>query len=175
MSSLISHFLNRWRNNTGTEVPPLIEYSPAPGTAIRYSPNLVEELKEDHREFFDLQRAVVSALHTGHMETIPALLQRFDSLLTAHLLTEQVRLYAYMDAYFANDRHTREMLREYRVEMDRIGSSVRKMIKKYRALATDRHLHHDIEADMEELRQVLDERMNREEVTLYPLYMPVSN
>ena len=174
MGSMISHFLNRWRH-TDAEVPQAMEYSPAPGTGIRYSPSLVEELKADHQQFFELHRALVAALHHGRVEEIPVLLQKFDGLLTAHLLTEQVRLYAYMDAYFSGDAQTRGMLRDYRMEMDRIGTSVRRMIKKYKLLAADRSLLQAIEQDMEELRLVLDERMSREEQTLYPLYMPVAN
>lgn len=174
MGSMIAQFLNRWRQG-GTQPPRPLEYSPAPGTAIRYSPTLVDELKADHREFFELHRLVVNAVRGGRLETVPALLQRFDALLTAHLLTEQVRLYSYMDGYFSAEGQTRAMLRDYRLEMDRIGNSVRQLIKKYRNLAGDRQLQATIDQDMEELRQVLDERMSREELTLYPLYMPVTN
>ncbi|HEY0721973.1 MAG TPA: hemerythrin domain-containing protein [Gammaproteobacteria bacterium] len=173
MVSIITHFLNRWRHSD-VEAPREEKHLFAPGTGIRYSSLLVEGLKADHQQFFELQRTMLIAKRNGHLEEIPALLQQFDELLTAHLLTEQVRLYAYMDAYFATDRRTREMLRDYRVEMDRIGDSVRRMIKKYRHLALDGQLQGEFEQDMEELRLVLDERMSREELTLYPLYMPVA-
>lgn len=174
MASMLARFLNRWRHPEG-DARQLTEYSPAPGTAIRYSPTLVAELTAEHREFFALHDALVTALRLGRVEDIPVLLRTFDDLLTTHLLTEQVRLYAYMDAYFSADAHTRGMLREYRTEMERIGQSVRQMVKKYRLLATDRSLLQNIEQDMAELRQVLEERMSREERTLYPLYMPVAS
>ncbi len=48
-----------------------------------------------------------------------------------------MRLYAYMDAYFSADQKTREMLREYRTEMDRIGDSVMQLIRKYRNIDND--------------------------------------
>jgi hemerythrin-like domain-containing protein len=173
MGSMISHFLKRWRH-ADTGAAQAEDYSPAPGTAIRYSPSLVGELKSDHEQFFELHRSMVRLFHDGRIDEIPALLATFENLLTAHLLTEQVRLYAYMDAYFSADSRTREMLREYRTEMDRIGDSVRRMIKKYRSLASDPVLQKDFAQDIEEFRQVLDERMSREESTLYPLYMPVT-
>lgn len=173
MVGIISRFLNHWRT-AESDTTKVVEYSPAPGTGIRYSPTLVDDLKADHQQFFDLQRAMVVALRNKRMDDIPALLQKFDELLTAHLLTEQVRLYAYMDAYFSTDARTRQMLRDYRIEMDRIGDSVRRMLRKYKTLANDMQLQEDFEEDIEELRQVLDERMSREELTLYPLYMPIT-
>lgn len=173
MGAIILRFLDRWLQQNQAEQH-MRAYTPAPGTEIRYSPELINELETEHRRFFELHDAIVAAARGGEVEAIPALLKEFEALLTGHLLTERVRLYAYMDAYFANDSRTREMLREYRLEMDRIGDSVRKMVHRYRMLAMDRQLAADFEEDFDELRQVLDERMSREESTLYPLYMPVS-
>lgn len=174
MGGKISRFLNRWRHGE-VEASPASGYASAPGTAIRYSPDLIEDLKTDHKQLFALHRDMVEALRDGRQEEVRSLLQTFEDLLNAHLLTERVRLYAYMDGYFSTDARTREMLRVYRTEMDRIGDSVRMMIKKYKTLAPDSRQRTDFEHDLEELRLVLNERMSREESTLYPLYMPVAN
>ncbi|MCW8828367.1 MAG: hemerythrin domain-containing protein [Gammaproteobacteria bacterium] len=174
MGSMISHFLNRWQQFSASSKQAM-EYQSAPGTGIRYSPTLVDELKADHQQFFKLHEMLLEALRGERLEEVPILLHRFDTLLTSHLLTEQVRLYAYMDAYFTYDTQAREMLRDYRIEMEKIGNSVRKMIKKYKDIANRRELQETVEKDMDELRQVLDERMSREESTLYPLYMPITD
>jgi len=173
MGSMISHFLSRWQQPATTSKQ-AVEYPAAPGTGIRFSPTLVDELKTEHQQFFRLHQLLLDALRDERLDEVPALLHRFDTLLTSHLLTEQVRLYAYMDAYFNSDPQAREMLRDYRIEMERIGNSVRKMIKKYKDIADRPELQATIEEDMEELRQVLAERMSREELTLYPLYMPIT-
>ena len=173
MNSSISRFIKRWRTPE-TVVQEPTEYAPAPGTEIRYSPELINEFKQEHKRFFALHNAVLSARDRGDVAAIPPLLSEFEAALTGHFLTERIRLYAYLDAYFSVDRETHEMLREYRTEMDRIGASVMQLIRKYRNIDTDPRLREDFGDDFEELGKVLAERMLREEITLYPLYLPVS-
>lgn len=79
-----------------------------------------------------------------------------------------------LDAYFSGDARTREMLRDYRTEMDRIGDSVVKLLRKYRDFGRDGLWPESFPSDFEEMRSVLSERMRREETLLYALYMPVS-
>jgi len=170
MFGLIDRFIQRWSK---TEAPRPAEYSPAPGTGIRYAPELIADLKREHGDFFALHREVMAAYAASQFDAIPALLKEFEALLNGHLITERVRLYAYMDAYFSQDPRTREMLRDYRSEMDRIGDSVVKLLRRYRDIDRAAWPHEGFVADFEELGQVLTERMRREETTLYPLYMPI--
>lgn len=172
MGTIIARFMDRWLQPGESESREKT-YTPAPGTEISYSPKLINELESEHRRFFELHDSIVEAVRNRRLELVPDLLKEFDDLLTGHLLTERVRLYAYMEAYFSNDSQTREMLRDYRLEMDRIGNSVRKIVHRYRLLAMDSELAANFEVDFAELRRVLEERMSREEATLYPLYMPV--
>lgn len=173
MNSTISSFINRWR--TPTPAPQqAAEYAPAPGTGIRYSPGLISEFKHEHERFFELHGAILAAHKQGDLSAIPPLMSEFEAALTGHLLIERVRLYAYMDAYFSTDQKTREMLRDYRTEMDRIGDSVMQLIRKYRNIDTDVALRESFGRDFDELGKVLAERMSREESILYPLYMPVA-
>lgn len=173
MNNTISSFINRWRS-PAPAAQQTAEYAPAPGTGIRYSPGLINEFKHEHERFFALHGAILAAHKRGDLSTIPPLLSEFEAALTGHLLIERVRLYAYMDAYFSADQKTREMLREYRTEMDRIGDSVMQLIRKYRNIDNDVALREGFARDFEELERVLAERMSREESILYPLYMPVA-
>lgn len=173
MGTIIARFMDRWLQSSEAK-PDEKSYTPAPGTEISYSPKLIDELESEHRRFFELHDLVIDAVRNRRLQEVPELLKEFDALLTDHLLTERIRLYAYMDAYFSNDSRTREMLRDYRLEMDRVGDSVRKMVHRYRLLAMDSQLAMNFEEDFAELRRVLEERMSREETTLYPLYMPVT-
>lgn len=171
MNSTISGFINRWRTPAPKKAD---EYAPAPGTGIRYSPELISEFKHEHERFFELHSAILAAHEEGDLSTIPPLLSELESALTGHLLTERVRLYAYMDAYFSSDQKTREMLRKSRTEMERIGDSVMQLIRKYRNIDTDAALLESFGNDFNELGKVLAERISREETILYPLYMPVA-
>lgn len=174
MNSRISSFINRWRTSesaTGESN----DYAPAPGTEIRYSPELVGKFEQEHQRFFALHGAILDAQERRELSAIPPLMNEFEALLTGHLLSERVRLYAYMDAYFSADQKTRTMLREYRTEMDRIGDSVMQLFRKYRNIETDSTLTQTFNRDFEELGKILAERMQREESILYPLYMPVAS
>lgn len=173
VNSTISRFINRWRAPEAV-AQRVAEYAPAPGTGIRFSPGLTDEFIQEHKRFFTLHSTILSAHERGDLAAIPPLLSEFEAILTGHFLTERVRLYAYMDAYFSTDRKTHEMLREYRTEMDRIGDSVMVLIRKYRNIDSDVSLRQEFGDDFQELGKVLTERMQREEAILYPLYMPVS-
>jgi len=175
LNSTISSFINRWRTPNEAAVQQVEEYAPAPGTGIRYSPDLVAEFKRDHERFFALHSSILAAHEHSDLSAIPSLMSEFEAAMTGPLLMERVRLYAYMDAYFSVDQKTRQMLREYRMEMDRIGDSVMQLIRKYRNIDTDVALQGSFGPDFEELGTVLAERMEREETILYPLYMPVVN
>lgn len=172
MTTLIDRFLGRWSKS---DLPALPQetYAPAPGTEIRYSPVLVKELTDEHQECFQLHEAIVAAHTAKRFTAIPSLLKDFEALLNGHLITERVRLYAYMSGYFSHDARTRNMLRDYRSEMDRIGDSVVKLLRKYRDMGTHDLSDERFRFDFEEMRAVLAERMRREETVLYPLYMPV--
>lgn len=173
MNRKISNFINRWRT-AESETGEATEYAPAPGTEIRYSPELIREFELEHKRFFSLHDNILSAQRRGDFTTIPPLLSEFEAALTGHLLSERVRLYAYMDAYFSTDQKTRTMLREYRTEMDRIGDAVMQLFRKYRNINSDITLTQSLGRDFEELGKILAERMEREETILYPLYMPVA-
>ncbi len=69
------------------------ERKPAPGTEIRYDPNLVGELKEDHETLLDLYSDIKSAFEAEKFDAIPRKLDDFRSVLQQHLLTEIFALY----------------------------------------------------------------------------------
>ncbi len=172
MNSRISNFINRWRASDAA-TDETNSYAPAPGTEIRYSPELIGKFEQEHQRFFALHSAILNAQEREELFAIPPLMSEFEAALTGHLLSERVRLYAYMDAYFFADQKTQAMLREYRSEMDRIGDSVMQLFRKYRDIDTDATLKQTFSHDFEELGKILAERMQREESILYPLYMPV--
>lgn len=169
--SQLSYLIRRWRVPQSRPIP---DYPPAPGTEIRYSPELVEQFKFDHQRLLALHGTLSSSYRRGDVSAIFPLLDEFEAVLTGHLLAERVRLYAYMDAYFIKDAKTREMLREYRVEMDRIGDSVMHLIREFRACGSDESSRQTYLDKLIKVGQTLKERTNREETVLYPLYMPVT-
>jgi hypothetical protein len=172
MASLLARFVHRLGKPENRNARESM-YSPAPGTRIRYSPSLLDDLRGEHEQLFALHGAIMAAHAAKSVSTIAPLLKEFEALLNGHMITERVHLYAYMDGFFSHDDSTRRMVRDYRIEMDRIGDSVAKLLRKYRDADPDSLLLCGFHSDLEYIGQLLSERIRREDDSLYPLYMPI--
>lgn len=146
----------------------------APGTTIRYSPELVERLVRDHRLMLERFGAIREAAHAGRFDEVVPLLERFRVDLHAHLLVENVRLYVYLEHTLADDPVSHALMHEFRHDMDEIGKKVIAFLARYVRLGEDPTLAASFAADLERVGAVLVDRIQREEDTLYPLYAPVS-
>lgn len=144
--------------------------SAAPGTAIRYHPELVGQLLHDHQALLRLYTLTLAAARRGDVTQAADHLEEFRILLQGHLLTENVRLYVYMEHALANDASSHQLIRSFRHEMDGIGRAVVDFLSAYRDLAQHPELAPQFVEALEGIGKVLAERIRREEQTLYPLY-----
>lgn len=155
-----------------TQSPPQQrEYNTAPGTEIRYSPTLINELQIDHQQLLVLYMAIKSSFEAGDYPTVSEKLNEFRTGLQGHLLTENVRLYIYLDRMLGQDEMNSELIRSFRREMDGIGKAVLNFLKKYEAIGVDKDLAPSFAKDFSAIGVVLTERIKKEESVLYPLYM----
>lgn len=150
-----------------------VQYPAAPGTEIRYSPDLIGELTGEHRQLLELYGDIRAVFEQEKFEAVSELLDHFRGILQGHLLTENIRLYIYLERNFSRDEINAELIREFRREMDGIGKTVMNFLRKYEAIGVDRDLAAAFGRDFDELGKVLTRRIEREESTLYPLYMPI--
>ncbi len=148
------------------------QYAPAPGTEIRYDPQLISGLKEDHQQLLALYGEIKASFDAGDYETVSTQLVHFRTALQGHLLTENVRLYIYLDRQMSRDEVNSDLIRGFRREMDGIGKTALNFLKKYEAIGVDTELATPFARDFAAIGKVLVERIEREESTLYPLYMP---
>ena len=88
-----------------------------------------------------------------------------------HLLTENVRLYIYLDHMLRGDEANEELIRGFRKEMDDIAKTAMNFLKKYEAIGVDKDLAEVFSKDFATIGEVLTKRIKREESILYPLYM----
>ena len=96
----------------------------------------------------------------------------FRFALQGHLLTENVRLYVYLERRLAHDPASYELIHSFRHEMDRIGRDVVHFLEQYRELETKPHLLQTFISDLDAIGKVLVKRIQSEEDILYPLYAP---
>ncbi len=160
------------RNKKAAEAAVQQEPTTAPGTTIRYSPDLVESLEADHKKLLGLYGKIQKAFDAKQFEEVSSMLKSFKSGLNAHLLTENVRLYIYLDHSLSEDPLNSELIHGFRREMDDIAKVALGFLTKYETIGVDEHLAPYFMKDFATIGEVLVERIEREESTLYPLYMP---
>ena len=151
---------------------------PEPRTAatltgeVSFQPDLIEQLLSDHKDILELY----GKIHTAYMEKdckqVALMLNEFRSDIQAHLLTENVRLYAYLEQMLKEDELNSEIIREFRKEMNGIAKEVMNFLKKYSGIAEDKALASAFGDDFANIGKVLVDRVKREERLLYPLYGP---
>lgn len=144
----------------------------APGTQIHHDVGLIAGFKEDHRNLLAKYQQIDAAAKAGDFAAVQALLGEFQSLLTDHLLKENVRLYVYLEHLLLADPVSHQMMHGFRHEMDVIGRTVVGFLGKYKTIAADPALAATFPADLAAIGQALGARIKREEDVLYPMYVP---
>ncbi|MDR2186609.1 MAG: hemerythrin domain-containing protein [Azonexus sp.] len=159
------------------EAPPIIpherrshERRVAPGTHIRYDPELTKQLSKEHRALFELLDKINHAVEWRDMVTASRRLEAFRTAFQSHLLTENVRLYVYLERLFADDPASHSLIRDFHREMDELGRTVLKFFTKYEGLAKQPELAASFSRDLAAAGKALTNRIEREEKMLYPLY-----
>jgi len=155
-------------------LPSASEHMVAPGTRIRFHPQLIAKLTADHRLLLNLFGETSHAAAQGNVAVASERLEAFRMALQGHLLTENVRLYVYLQHMFADDPSSYALIHEFRHEMDGIGKAVINFLTKYQELAKFPELLNDFVHDLAAVGKVLVSRIEREEETLYPLYSDYS-
>lgn len=152
------------------EPRPAVSGAVAPGTAIHFHPELVGKLQQDHQALLRLYTQTRTAARSGDVVQAARHLEEFRILLQDHLLTENVRLYVYLEHTLAKDASSHQLIRSFRHEMDDIGKAVVAFLNDYRDLAQHPEFSQQFSEALEGIGKVLAERIRREEETLYPLY-----
>ena len=145
----------------------------APGTRICHDPHLVDKLKNDHANLLELWGSIDKALKKGDVKTMGTLLTRFKTALNNHLLVENVKLYVYLTQYLANDPDNAEIIKDFRAEMNSIGRTVTTFLRTYTASPIKPDQLMDFKAQFDAIGAALVDRIDREESTLYELYIQV--
>ncbi len=83
----------------------------APGTNIKYDPDLIDAFTNDHRNLLELFTAADEAYNQQDFISLQKNLVEFQDALTGHLLTENVRFYTYMKHLLESDAQNSELLK----------------------------------------------------------------
>lgn len=145
----------------------------APGTDIHHHPDLIARFMQDHQELLRLFGAVKEAAEVGNVTVAAERLEDFRTALQGHLLTENIRLYVYLEHALLSDPPSHALMHQFRHEMDEIGKAVVAFLTKYHDLAAHPEWARDFVNELDGVGKVLVKRIQSEEKTLYPLYLPM--
>ena len=152
-------------------IAPIAPANSAP-RSIGYDPQLVDSLLHDHAELGTLFARIGELQSAGIYGEMRALLVNFKSRLEAHVLTENVRFYNYLEQALADQPNDAEIMRDFRREMNSIARSVIEFVKKYQQSTFNTADQKQFAADYAAVGKILEQRLDSEESNLYPLYRP---
>lgn len=167
-----------FRKMLGMEDPGQPKVTPEPhqtttATAISYDPKLIDSLHADHMRLGALYERIGKFAEAGEYAEVRALLAHFKSSLQAHILTENVRFYVYLERLLADDPENARTIREFRHDMNNIAREVVRFVKAWQggdfSASTECQR---FAADYKKIGQLLEQRLDSEENSLYPLYQP---
>jgi hypothetical protein len=175
---VVLDFLRKWlgggqepRSRALPQGMPTVEQRKA-GFGIAYDPELVPSLKRDHADLVKLYGAIGETARQGDFGQIPMMLNAFKVHLEGHLIAENVRFYNYVENSMQGDAESTALVRSFRREMNAIARGVVDFVKKYQLASFDETMRQEFMADYQTVYGLLAQRIEREESSLYPLYMP---
>jgi hypothetical protein len=137
-----------------------------------YSPQLIDELRQEHRALIkrctDIERMAVEARVQG----IPHGLSAFKSKFNVHALRENLHCYGYLERQLAKRPAELAAIAKLRDEMDGFGHQLLEFVEKYRSAGVTRANAQEFLNGLRGIGKLLQERIQRVEAALYPLYKP---
>ncbi len=137
---------------------------------IGYDEHLIGRLKDDHGELVRLFTSVIRHAENKRFTKAITELSAFRTLLTNHLITENPKLYIYLNYAYKKDSSTAEMVGHFRKEMSQIGKSVMSFIQDYVRSGITVENQHAFLRQAREIAGILVNRIETEEQRLYEIY-----
>ncbi|MGO1500463.1 MAG: hemerythrin domain-containing protein [Marinobacter sp.] len=145
----------------------------APGTGISYDPQLIERFEGHHALLLKTyERIHTTANEDRNYSEIQTTMGRFRRVLKEHLLEENIHLYIYLNKCLAHDSSSSQLVLAMKNEMSRIGRKVIAFLNHYENTGVDESNIDVFVSQLEEMGAALTDRIEREERSLYTLYLP---
>ena len=140
---------------------------------IKYDPSLILALKNDHHELVNIFHRIWSeGFERQNFRKLSELLGVFKSTFQAHLIKENVSFYVYLEQSLNDDRHTLQIVKDFRTDMNDIANAVVQFCKRYSREVFTRDDLIRFKSDYEKIGEALTRRVSLEEKELYTLYNP---
>lgn len=153
------------------EVKANVEERRQDGT-IRFDPELIGKLKDDHHELFRIYADLVAAKDKDDFKLVAQLLHDFKLMLQTHLMVENVHFYVYLQQQFSADAEIAGFISDVRKEMDGIARTAVRFVNTYSVPDYTPELKASFAEELSAIGNVLVKRVSMEEARLYTLYQP---
>ncbi len=142
------------------------------GGGVKYDPGLIPRLVQEHRSLLDLFSAIRRAYQSQNFGSVRRALDEFKQALSAHLLAEDVRFYAYVKNGLSHDKEKLAAMTAFWKDMQRTSRTVLQFLAKYETFGFILEEPGAFAKELEGIGATLVERMRHEEDRLYGLYLP---
>lgn len=139
---------------------------------IQYRSELVPELEDEHRGLIERYLLIGEMFSKGDYPRLKQELKRFKVEFNTHIVKENLYFYVYLEQTMGVDSENREIIRDFRREMNHIARLVKKFINKYSNVEFNADMSTQFAQDYEQMKGGLVERIESEENNLYTLYAP---
>lgn len=139
---------------------------------IQYRSELVPELKDEHRELVERYLLIGALFSNRDYPRLKQELKRFKVEFNTHIVKENLYFYVYLEQTMGMDSENREIIRDFRREMNHIARLVKKFISRYVGAEFTADVVAQFARDYEAMKGGLVERIESEENNLYTLYSP---
>jgi len=140
--------------------------------AYAWSPQLVEELRGEHRALIKRYTEIEKLALSARTQAIPHGLSAFKSKFNVHTLRESLHCYAYLENSLAKRPAELATVTKLRDQMDAIGHRLLDFVEKYRSSGVNRTNAQEFLNGLRAIGKLLQERIQRVEAELYPRYKP---
>lgn len=166
------HSLAARRTETTTDPTGQPRSDQAVVAAAPYDPHLIESLTSDHASL----KAALDLLehYILHQEfaKIPGMLARFSDALQHHLDDEYGHFYRYVAVCVQDDAAKSAFVERTNARMEGIARQIMIFTRHYKSIGVSRVNKDAFRHDLEVISDLLGERIELEETSLYALYQP---
>ncbi len=156
----------------GPKVAELVPLRSAPGSSIRYNPDLVDHFRQHHAWLRDALASVQAHVESGEFADAQQALLGFRRMLTTHLLEENIKMYTYVSRCLDHDPDTKASLLATKSHMDPAGTAAMRFANTYAKAGLTPFNKQAFLAEFEQVRAALIERMDWEDASLHTMYLP---
>ncbi len=139
---------------------------------LQYDPELIAKLMQEHRDLLTMFGSIRQSYQVQDFAAVQKALQEFKLSLNVHLLTENVRFYAYVKKGLSGNVQDLETVTAFWREMQAIAKVVIQFLGKYETPDFTPDMRAAFGKELEDVGMALVHRIKREEESLYTLYQP---